>query len=159
MLDLTPRRHDLDPIEIASREEIEALQLERLQRTLRWVYERVGHYRRAFEVAGVHPGDLATLADLARFPFTRKEDLRAAYPFGLFAVAGDEIVRIHASSGTTGKPSVVGYTRGDIEVWSGLVARSIRAAGGRRGMNSTMPMVMACSLGVSVFITARSGWD
>jgi phenylacetate-CoA ligase len=134
MLDLTPRRHDLDPIEIASREEIEALQLERLQRTLRWVYERVGHYRRAFEVAGVHPGDLAAPADLARFPFTRKEDLRAAYPFGLFAVAGDEIVRIHASSGTTGKPSVVGYTRGDIEVWAGLVARSIRAAGGRRGM-------------------------
>jgi phenylacetate-CoA ligase len=94
----------------------------------------VGHYRRAFDRAGVHPDDLATLADLAKFPFTCKEDLRADYPFGLFAVPRNEIMRIHASSGTTGKPTVVGYTRGDIEVWAGLVARSIRAAGGRPGM-------------------------
>src|SRR6516162_2411683 len=134
MLDLTPRREDLEPIEIASRAEILALQLERLKRTLRLAYERVPHYRRAFEAAGVHPDDLASLADLAAFPFTCKEDLRAGYPFGLFAVAREEIVRLHASSGTTGRPTVVGYTRGDIEVWAGLVARSIRASGGRSGM-------------------------
>ena len=134
MLDLTPRREDLEPIEIASRAEILALQLERLKRTLRRAYERVPHYRRAFEAAGVHPDDLASLADLAAFPFRCKEDLRAGYPFGLFAVAREEIVRLHASSGTTGRPTVVGYTRGDIEVWAGLVARSIRASGGRSGM-------------------------
>jgi phenylacetate-CoA ligase len=134
MLDLAPRREDLEAIEIASREKIAALQLARLKSTLRRVYERVGHYRRAFDRAGVHPDDLATLADLAKFPFTCKEDLRAGYPFGLFAVPREEIVRVHASSGTTGKATVVGYTRGDIEVWAGLVARSIRAAGGRPGM-------------------------
>jgi len=134
MLDLTPRREDLDPIEIASRDEIAALQLRRLKRTLSRVYDNVPHYRKAFDAAGVHPDSLSTLADLARFPFTIKEDLRANYPFGLFAVPREEIVRVHASSGTTGKPTVVGYTRGDIEMWAGLVARSIRAAGGRRGM-------------------------
>ncbi len=134
MLDLTPRRGDLDPIEIASRDEIAALQLERLQRTLRRVYENVPHYRRALEAADVHPDTLATLADLAKFPFTAKEGLRANYPFGLFAVPRERIVRVHASSGTTGKPTVVGYTKGDIEVWAEVVARSIRAAGGRPGM-------------------------
>ncbi|HZT47892.1 MAG TPA: phenylacetate--CoA ligase PaaK [Hyphomicrobiaceae bacterium] len=134
MLDLTPRRQDLEPIEIASRDEIAALQLARLRATLARVYARVPHYRQAFDVAGVHPDDLVTLADLARFPFTTKETLRANYPFGLFAVPREEIVRVHASSGTTGKPTVVGYTQGDLEVWAGVVARSIRASGGRPGM-------------------------
>jgi phenylacetate-CoA ligase len=134
MLDLTPRREDLDPIEIASREEIAALQLARLKRTLRHVYDNVPHYWKKFDAAGVHPDDLNSLSDLARFPFTSKEDLRANYPFGLFAVPREQIVRVHASSGTTGKPTVVGYTKGDIEVWAEVVARSIRAAGGRPGM-------------------------
>ena len=131
MLDLTPRREDLDPIEIASRDEIAALQLERLKRTLRHVYDNVPHYWKAFDAAGVHPDQLTTLADLAKFPFTAKDDLRANYPFGMFAVPREQIVRVHASSGTTGKPTVVGYTKADIETWSEVVARSIRAAGGR----------------------------
>ena len=134
MLDLTPPRSALDPIEIASRDEIAALQLERLKRTLRRVYDHVPHYRQAFDAAGVHPDGLGTLADLAKFPFTTKADLRANYPFGMFATPRESIVRVHASSGTTGKPTVVGYTKGDIEVWSEVVARSIRAAGGRPGM-------------------------
>jgi phenylacetate-CoA ligase len=116
-----------------SSDELQALQLERLQATFRRVYERVSHYRRAFDEAGVRPDDLETLGDLARFPFTTKEDLRANYPFGLFAVSREEVVRIHASSGTTGKPTVVGYTRQDIDVWAELVARSLEAAGARRG--------------------------
>jgi phenylacetate-CoA ligase len=134
LLDLTPRREDLDPIEIASRDEIAALQLERLKRTLRRVYDNVPHYWKAFDAAGVHPDQLTTLADLAKFPFTAKDDLRANYPFGMFAVPREQIVRVHASSGTTGKPTVVGYTKADIETWSEVVARSIRAAGGRPGM-------------------------
>jgi phenylacetate-CoA ligase len=134
LLDLTPRREDLDPIEIASRDEIAALQLERLKRTLRHVYDNVPHYWKAFDAAGVHPDQLTTLADLAKFPFTAKDDLRANYPFGMFAVPREQIVRVHASSGTTGKPTVVGYTKVDIETWSEVVARSIRAAGGRPGM-------------------------
>jgi phenylacetate-CoA ligase len=134
VLDLTPRKEELDPIEIASRDEIAALQLQRLKTTLRRVYDNVPHYWEKFDAAGVHPDDLNRLADLAKFPFTNKEDLRANYPFGLFAVPAEDIVRIHASSGTTGKPTVVGYTRGDIEVWAEVVARSIRASGGRRGM-------------------------
>ena len=112
---------------------LRALQLERLQATVHRVAERVPHYRSAFEEAGVRPDDLETLADLARFPFTTKDDLRANYPFGLFAVPRDDVVRIHASSGTTGKPTVVGYTRRDVDTWAELVARSIEAAGGRRG--------------------------
>ena len=134
MLDLTPARNSLDPIEIASRDEIAALQLQRLRRTLRRAYENVPHYRKVFDEAGVHPETLHQLSDLAKFPFTTKADLRASYPFALFAVPRDQIVRVHASSGTTGKPTVVGYTRGDIQVWAELVARSIRAAGGRPGM-------------------------
>ncbi len=134
MLDLTPRKEDLDPIEVASRDEIAALQLQRLKTTLRHVYDNVPAYWKKFDTAGVHPDDLKTLADLAKFPFTTKEDLRANYPFGLFAVPSEQILRIHASSGTTGKPTVVGYTKGDIEVWAEVVARSIRASGGRRGM-------------------------
>jgi len=128
-----PAPGDLDPIERASRDELQALQLQRLQWTLQHAYDHVPHYRQAFDAKGVHPSDCKTLADLAKFPFTAKADLRANYPFGLFAVPRDQIVRIHASSGTTGKPTVVGYTQGDIDRWADLVARSIRAAGGRRG--------------------------
>ena len=128
-----PAPGDLEPIETASRDELQALQLGRLQQTLRRAYEHVPHYRRAFDAQGVHPDDCRTLADLARFPFTTKADLRAHYPFGMFAVPREQVVRIHASSGTTGKPTVVGYTRGDIDRWADLVARSLRASGGRAG--------------------------
>jgi phenylacetate-CoA ligase len=124
---------DLEPIERASRDEIQALQLERLSRTLRRAYDNVPHYRSAFEAQGVHPDDLKSLADLAKFPFTVKSDFRDHYPFGLLAVPREQCVRLHASSGTTGKPTVVGYTQQDIDTWADLVARSIRAAGGRRG--------------------------
>ena len=123
----------LDPIETASRDEITALQLERLRDTLQRAYRHVPHYRQAFDAAGVHPDDFKQLSDLAKFPFTAKKDLRDNYPFGMFAVPREEVVRIHASSGTTGKPTVVGYTQRDIDHWADLVARSIRAAGGRRG--------------------------
>jgi phenylacetate-CoA ligase len=112
---------------------LERLQLERLHDTLARVYAQVPHYTRAFDDAGVHPDDLTSLADLARFPFTTKADLRANYPFGMFAVPRDQVNRVHASSGTTGKPTVVGYTRDDIDTWAELMARSIRAAGGRPG--------------------------
>jgi phenylacetate-CoA ligase len=124
---------ELDPIERASRDEITALQLTRLRATLENVYANVPHYRRVFDDKGVHPSDLKTLADLAKFPFTAKADLRANYPFGLFAVPRDQVARVHASSGTTGKPTVVGYTASDISNWADLVARSLRAAGVRRG--------------------------
>ncbi|MBV8745590.1 MAG: AMP-binding protein, partial [Xanthobacteraceae bacterium] len=121
----------VEPIEQASIDELRALQLARLKEAVHCSYERVPHYRQKFDAAGVRPGDLKDFSDLARFPFTSKDDLRQNYPFGMFAVPMDEVVRIHASSGTTGKPTVVGYTRGDIEAWSRLMARSIRAAGGR----------------------------
>lgn len=130
---LSPTRATPDPVEHASRDSISALQLERLKWTLRHAYDNVPHYRRAFDTKGVHPDDLHGLEDLAKFPFTSKSDLRDNYPFGMFAVPRDRIVRIHASSGTTGKPTVVGYTQQDIETWADLVARSIRAAGGRPG--------------------------
>jgi len=128
-----PKSADLDPIERASRDELEALQFERLKWTLKHAYENVAHYRQSFDHAGVHPDDVKTFADLKKFPFTSKADLRQNYPFGMFAVPRDQIVRIHASSGTTGKPTVVGYTRNDIDTWANLVARSIRASGGRPG--------------------------
>jgi phenylacetate-CoA ligase len=128
-----PERHELDPIEIASRDEIAALQLARLKATLRRAYDNVAHYRAAFGRTGVHPDDLRELSDLAKFPFTTKDDLRKHYPFGMFAVPRQEVVRIHASSGTTGKPTVAGYTKRDIEVWAEVCARSIRASGGRAG--------------------------
>jgi phenylacetate-CoA ligase len=128
-----PAPGDLEPIEIASRDELQATQLKRLQWTLRHAYDHVPHYRRAFESIGMHPNDVTSLSDLARLPFTTKKDLRDNYPFGMFAVPREQIVRIHASSGTTGKPTVVGYTRDDIEIWSSVMARSIRAAGGRAG--------------------------
>jgi phenylacetate-CoA ligase len=127
------KKFPLEPIEKASRAKLRALQLERLQWTLRRVYDRVPHYRRKFDAAGVKPRDLRRLADLARFPFTTKADLRETYPFGMFAVPLDKVVRIHASSGTTGKPTVVGYTKKDIDTWSHVMARSIRAAGARPG--------------------------
>jgi phenylacetate-CoA ligase len=124
---------ELEPIERASADELRALQLQRLQWSVKHAYENVPHYRRAFDAKGLHPSDLKQLSDLARFPFTVKSDLRDNYPFGLFAVPKERVARIHASSGTTGKPTVVGYTLRDIDTWSDLVARSIRAAGGRPG--------------------------
>ena len=129
----TPAPGDLEPIERASRDELQSLQLQRLRRTLEVAYAKVPHYRAAFDALGVHPNDCKTLADLALFPFTTKKDLRDHYPFGMFAVPREQVVRVHASSGTTGKPTVVGYTQADIDIWADLVARSIRAAGGRAG--------------------------
>lgn len=123
----------LDPIEKASRDEIQALQLERLKWSLKHAYENVPHHRQRFDEKGVHPDDLKTLSDLSKFPFTYKNDLRDNYPFGMFAVPREKVARIHASSGTTGKPTVVGYTLNDINNWADLVARSIRAAGGKPG--------------------------
>src|SRR6185312_14748794 len=116
-----------------SRDALEALQLKRLQHTARHIYANVAAYRAKCEAAGVHPDHLKSLADLARFPFTEKDDLRQAYPFGLFAVPRQQVVRLHASSGTTGRPTVVGYTQGDIDNWALLMARSIQAAGGKPG--------------------------
>jgi phenylacetate-CoA ligase len=133
MTSKAPRPDELEFIERASADELRALQLKRLAWTLAHAYDNVPHYRRAFDESGVHPRDLGSLADLARFPFTVKADLRDNYPFGMFAVPRDKVVRIHASSGTTGKPTVVGYTRNDIDVWATVMARSIRAAGGRPG--------------------------
>ena len=126
-------RATLDPIEKASRDEIAALQRKRIRWSLRHAYENVPHYRRKFRAAGVHPDDFRHLEDLARFPFTTKEDLRATYPFGMFAVPRSEVLRIHASSGTTGKATVVGYTARDLRTWAEVGARSMRAAGARRG--------------------------
>ncbi|MDO9218663.1 MAG: phenylacetate--CoA ligase PaaK [Lacisediminimonas sp.] len=128
-----PMPGDLEHIESASRDEIAALQLERMKWTLKHAYDNVPHYKKKFDDHGVHPDDLKTLADLAKFPFTTKIDLRDNYPFGLFAVPRTQVARVHASSGTTGKPIVVGYTLKDIDNWANLVARSIRAAGGRAG--------------------------
>jgi len=128
-----PRGDLLEPIERASRDELESLQLQRLAWSVRHAYQHVAPYRSKCDACGVHPDDLRTGADLARFPFTTKQDLRDGYPFGLFAVPREQVVRIHASSGTTGKPTVVGYTARDIDTWASLMARSIRAGGGRPG--------------------------
>ncbi len=133
MKDLTPRREDLDPIEIASRDEIAALQLLRLKWSLKHAYDNVPHYKKAFDAKGVHPTDLVELSDLKKFPFTVKQDLRENYPFGMFAVPREKVLRIHASSGTTGKPTVVGYTKNDLNVWADCMARSMRASGTRPG--------------------------
>lgn len=129
MKDLTPARASLDPIETASRDEISALQLERLKWSLRHAYDNVPFYKKSFDDAGVHPDDLQDLSDLSKFPFTVKTDLRDNYPFGMFAVPQDQVKRIHASSGTTGQPTVVGYTENDLKNWGTVVARSLRAAG------------------------------
>jgi len=128
-----PERQELEPIERASIDELRALQIERLRTTLRHAYAHVPRYREKFAAVGVHPDDLRELADLARFPFTSKEDLRETYPFGMFAVPREQVVRVHASSGTTGKPTIVGYTAKDLDTWASLCARSIRASGGRPG--------------------------
>jgi phenylacetate-CoA ligase len=133
MQDRSPLESDLDPVERGSADQLRDLQLKRLQWSLRHAYDHVAHYRQAFDTAGVHPDDCQDLADLARFPFTSKQDLRDNYPFGLFAVPQAEVSRVHASSGTTGRPTVVGYTARDIATWSAVMARSIRAAGGRAG--------------------------
>jgi phenylacetate-CoA ligase len=133
-VDLTPRCDTFDPIEVASRDEIAALQLERLKWTLHRVYDNVVHYREAFDRAGVHPSDLKALDDLRRFPFTTKSELREKYPFGLMAMPREQLARIHVSSGTTGKPTVVGYSLRDIDIWASLIARSLRAGGCRPGM-------------------------
>jgi len=133
MKDLTPAKDTLDPIEIASRDEISALQLGRLKWSLRHAYDNVPFYKKSFDDAGVHPDDLKDLSDLSRFPFTVKTDLRDNYPFGMFAVPRDQVARIHASSGTTGQPTVVGYTKDDLANWGQVVARSLRAAGMRPG--------------------------
>ncbi|HEX8963229.1 MAG TPA: phenylacetate--CoA ligase, partial [Rhodocyclaceae bacterium] len=122
-----------EAIENASRDEIAALQLQRMRWSLKHAYDNVAHYREKFDAAGVKPDDLKELKDLAKFPFTTKQDLRETYPFGMFAVPREKVVRVHASSGTTGKPTVVGYTQKDIDTWSNLVARSIYASGGRPG--------------------------
>lgn len=133
MTETRKRSGALDAIETASRDELQALQLERLRWSLHHAYDNVPHYRAAFDAKGVHPDDLKSLADLSKFPFTTKDDLRQNYPFGMFAVPREQVVRVHASSGTTGKPTVVGYTQRDIDTWAGLVARSIHASGGRAG--------------------------
>ena len=133
MEDLSPRPEDLEPIETASVDELRALQTERLRWSVRHAYDNVAHYRASFDAAGAHPDDVRELADLAKLPFTSKADLRDNYPFGMFAVPRVQVVRVHASSGTTGKPTVVGYTRDDIDMWATVMARSIRAAGGRPG--------------------------
>ncbi len=133
MEDLSPKPGDLEPIETASRDEIAALQLERMRWSLRHAYENVPFYRKKFDEAKVRPDDLKELSDLAKFPFTTKQDLRDNYPFGMFAVPREEVVRIHASSGTTGKPTVVGYTKNDIRTWAKLMARAFRSAGLRKG--------------------------
>jgi phenylacetate-CoA ligase len=124
----------LHPIERASRDEVMALQRQRLAATLKHAYDNVPHYARAFQSAGAHPGDFKRLEDLQRFPFTTKADLRANYPFGMFAVPRQKLLRVHASSGTTGQPTVVGYTAADVAMWAEVMARSIYAAGGRPGM-------------------------
>jgi len=133
MKDLSPKTSDLDPIELASIDEIRSLQLDRLRWSLRHAYDNVAMYRAKSDAAGVHPDDLKDLSDLAKFPFTQKSDLRDNYPFGLFAVPREQIARVHASSGTTGKPTVVGYTKNDIDMWASVVARSLRASGLRAG--------------------------
>lgn len=133
MEDLSPKPGDLEPIETASRDEIAALQLGRMKWSLGHAYANSPFYKERFDEAGVHPDDLTDLSDLAKFPFTNKADLRATYPFGMFAVPREKVARLHASSGTTGKPTVVGYTLQDIDNWASLMARSIRAAGGRPG--------------------------
>ncbi|SDD75372.1 phenylacetate-CoA ligase [Cupriavidus sp. YR651] len=133
MVQRIPTPNELEPIERASRDELQALQLQRLKWSVGHAYANVPHYRKAFDAAGVHPDDLKSLADLSKFPFLTKQTLRDNYPFGMFAVPREKVARVHASSGTTGKPTVVGYTAKDIDTWASVVARSIRAAGGRPG--------------------------
>jgi len=127
-------RESFDPIETASRDEIAALQLKRLKWTLNHAYSNVAHYKKAFDKAGIHPSDFRALDDLPKFPFTAKDDLHAYYPFGMIAIPRDQVLRVHASSGTTGKPTVVGYSRRDLDTWAGLMVRCMRASGCKPGM-------------------------
>ena len=181
-VNLTPRRESFDAIEIASRDEIAALQLQRLKATLGHTYKNVEHYRKSFEKAGVHPDDLKSIDDLQKFPFTTKEHLRNHYPFGMFAIPREQVLRVHASSGTTGKATVVGYSRRDIDTWADVMARSMRAAGCRSGMlvqnsygyglftggigfhygaerlGQWADVSVMTSVAVSAFITAPSDW-
>lgn len=147
----------LDAGERLGRDELEALQLTRLRATLRHAYENVPFYRESFDAAGLRPDDCRSLADLALFPFTAKTDLRDNYPFGMFAVDQSQVRRIHASSGTTGRPTVVGYTQGDLDTWADVVARSIRAAGGRPGHKVHVAYGYGLFTGVSARTTAPSG--
>ena len=133
MKDLTPDKKTLDAIEIASIDEIRALQIKKLKWSLHHAYDNVEMYRQRFDAANIHPNDFKSFSDLAKFPFTHKDDLRTHYPFGMFAVPREKIIRIHASSGTTGKPTVVGYTKNDLNMWSDMVARSMRASGTKAG--------------------------
>lgn len=148
----------LDPIETASRDELQALQTQRLKWTLKHAYENVPMYRRKFDAAGVHPDDFRELNDSQKFPCTTKQDLRDNYPFDTFAVPMEQVVRIHASSGTTGKPTVVGYTQNDIDNWANIVARSLRAAGGSAKIKFTSPTAMACLPAALARTTARNVW-
>src|SRR5471030_1376181 len=133
MVQRNPAPNELEAIERASKDELQALQLERMQWSLRHAYDNVPHYRAAFDEAGVHPDDLKSLSDLSKFPFTDKKVLRDNYPFGLFAVPREQVVRLHASSGTTGKATVVGYTQGDVDLWTNVMARCMACAGARPG--------------------------
>ena len=151
-------RFALEPIETGSIDALRALQLQRLKWSLGHAYDHVAHYRAKFDAAGVHPSDLRTLEDLSKFPFTTKADLRDTYPFGMFAVPREQVVRIHASSGTTGKPTVVGYTAQDISNWADLVARSIRAAGARPGEMVHVSYGSGCLRGDWVRTMAPSDW-
>src|ERR1043166_3199516 len=133
-INLMSPRASFAPIATAPPDSVSAPQLERLKWTLSHAYSNVAHYKKAFDNAGVHPADLKALDDLPKFPFTAKDDLRAHYPFGMFAIPRDQVLRVHASSGTTGKPTVVGYSRRDLDTWAGLMARSMRASGCKPGM-------------------------
>jgi phenylacetate-coenzyme A ligase PaaK-like adenylate-forming protein len=144
-------------IETMPRTDLASLQLPRLRQSLTHAYENVPHIRRKFEAAGVTPAALGTIADIENFPFTEKSDLRDTYPFGLFAVPRERITRLHASSGTTGKPTVVGYTWADLNLWSDLMARTLACAGARLATSFTTPMAMACLRAVLVPITVPSG--
>lgn len=148
----------LDPMETASVDALRQHQLERLRWSLKHAYDNVPLYCQRFAECGAHPDDLKCLEDLAKFPFTGKNDLRDNYPYGMFAVPQQEVVRLHASSGTTGKPTVVGYTQNDIDTWANVVARSIRAAGGRKGTRCMSPTATACSPAGSARITVPSAW-
>lgn len=148
----------LDPMETASVDQLRQHQLERLRWSLNHAYANVPLYRQRFAESGAHPDDLKSLEDLAKFPFTGKNDLRDNYPYGMFAVPQQEVVRLHASSGTTGKPTVVGYTQADIDTWANVVARSIRAAVGARATRCMSPMAMGCSPAAWARTTAPSAW-
>ena len=158
MENLTPRREDLEPIEYASRDEISALQLKRMKQSIRHACENSPFFCKLFDETGIHPNDLNSLSDLSKFPFTHKQDLCDTYPFGMFAVPQNKLARIHGSSGTTGKPTVVGYTKGDIDTWADLdCPLDTRRRAAVRAISCTMPMATACSPAAWARTTAPSG--